>query len=395
MAMTTENIKILLVSKNQRIAESTQAVLVKEKDLNLVLRRLSQTNLFSIINEERPEVILLDFDFQDRPFDLLDELTSRYPWIAVVAILSESKMENLERVILSGARAFIQYPYQDVKLVITIRRVVQLIERNQPPAQLEQPAEEEELRPNHTITVFSPKGGVGTTTIATNLAISMHNALNEDVLLIDGKQLFGHVPLYLNLLTGNSISDLITHAGMLDEQLIQQVAIRHSSGIRVLPSPNSAAESQGIRPESLYSVIQGLQKVFPNIIIDGGNVLNDISVTYMDSSEKILLVLSPDLAAMRDIRQFIDISATLSYPSEKLLFVLNMVGRKSDIRKDEIEHTLKIKFFGEVPADEDMALSSLNEGIPIVMKKNRHPISKGIGHIAKRLVKVLQAPLKD
>lgn len=394
MAKTAENNTILLVTINQGMIDATRSILAREKGLNLVERMITPDNLYSIINDVQPDVILLDFEFKDRPLDLLDQLTSQYPQSAVVAVLSEQGMVNIERVVLSGARAFIQYPYQKDKLVITIKRVLQLLERNASQVQQE-PVQEILKTPGHTFVVFSPKGGVGTTTIATNLAISLKNALKEDVLLLDGKQLFGHVPLFLNLLTGNSITDLIAHAGMLDEQLIQQVVVRHSSGIQVMPSPSSVAESQGIRPESLYKVIQSLQQVFPNIVIDGGNNLNDISVTYMDSSERILLVLNPDLASMRDVRQFIEVSATLSYPKEKILFILNKTGNKADIRKQEIENTLKIDFFGEIPADEEIALSSLNEGIPIILKKSRHPISKSISKISKNLIKNIQAPKNE
>jgi pilus assembly protein CpaE len=390
MANSADQKTILLVSENLAIVEATRSILAKEKDFNLLDKEVSPKNLDSVISETKPDVILLDFEFQKHPFNLLEEMTSHYPMSAVVAVLSEADMVNLERVVLSGARAFIQFPYQDDKLEVTIKRVVQLIERNQ--ARTSQETEEEQtIDTRNTFMVYSPKGGVGTTTIATNLAINLRESINEDVLLIDGKQLFGHVPLYLNLLTGNSITDLIAHVGNLDEQLIHQVTVRHSSGIRVLPSPNLVAEAQGLRPESLYKVLQSIQQVFPNIVIDGGSQLNDNTVTFMDSADKILVVLTPDLAAMKDVRQFIEIAATLSYPSEKLLFVLNKTGRKADVRRNEIEDTLKIKIFGEIPADDDFALSCLNEGIPIMIKKSRHPISRSISKMAKKLVKDIRA----
>ncbi len=134
---------------------------------------------------------------------------------------------------------------------------------------------------------------------------------------------------------------MIAHAGKLDQQLIKQVVEQHASGVYVLPSPNSISQAQGIKPENLFTVVQSLQDVFPNIIIDGGNYLDENAVTYMDSSDKIMLVLNPDLASMRDAKQFLEIASTLSYPKEKVLFILNMVGRKADVKSDEIESILK------------------------------------------------------
>jgi pilus assembly protein CpaE len=304
---------ILLVSKNPSIIEATRTALADEKALKLLEKEVTPENMINMISQTKPDIILLDFGFQHHPFYLVDKIASDFPKSAVVALLSETEMVNLDRVVLSGARAFLQYPFQSEKLLVVIKRVLELLDRSQGPSPDENFIEEV-LDMKNTYTVFSPKGGAGTTTVAINLAISLQKTLKEDVLLIDGKHLFGHVALYLNIFTGNSITDLIAHAGKLDQQLIRQVVEQHASGIYVLPSPNSIAQAQGIRPENLYKVIQSLQEVFPNIVIDGGNYLDENTVTYMDSSNKILLVLTPDLASMRDAKQFLDIASTLSYP---------------------------------------------------------------------------------
>jgi pilus assembly protein CpaE len=365
--------------------------LAEEPGLALIEKEVNAGNLFQVVEQEKPDMILLDFEFQPHPLNLVDKLADECPQCAVIAVLSEAESENLDRVVLSGARAFIQYPYPPKKLAITLKRVAELQVRDKgrsPEAAQEE--EEAELKSNRVFTVFSPKGGAGTTTIATNLAISLQEALKEDVLLIDGKHLFGHVALYLNLRSGNSLTDLLPHVGMLDERLIRQVAVKHNSGIYVLPSPNAVAEAQGIRPEDLFKVLQALQEVFPNIIIDGGSTINENTVTYLDMSDKIILVMSPDLASMRDARQFMDIAASLSYPKEKTLLLLNLAGRKADVKTSEIERILRMDVFGTIPADENLALSSINEGVPILLKKRRHPISRAFIKITKDLLKLIR-----
>jgi pilus assembly protein CpaE len=379
---------ILLISKNSFIIEATRLKLANVEFLQLISKEVTSENLLTVVGETKPDVILLDFEFQFQPFELIEKIKSGYPQSAVIVILPETEMENSGQVLRSGARAFVQYPYQSDVLVVTIKRVMELMVRSQDYL-IRIPEPEIDNKPKNTFTVFSPKGGAGTTTIATNLAISLQKSLKEDVLLIDGKNQFGHVAMYLNLHTGNSISDLLAHASLLDERMIKQVVIRHISGIYVLPSPLSIIDAQGIRPENLAKVIQSLQAVFSYIIIDGGNNLNENTVTYMDSSDKILLVLNPDLASMRDVRQFMEISTTLSYPKDKSLFILNLTGRKAEIRREEIENILKVKIFGKIPADENLALSSLNEGVPILLKSPRHPISRAFSDITAELVKII------
>jgi len=390
MAAKTDQISTLLVSNQPAVIEATRSTLASQEDFYLFDRQITAENLLPIIAETQPDLILLDYSFQPHEFfELVDKIASDYPMCAVVVILPENEVINSERVILSGARAFLVFPYKPDHLVNTLKRVMELMERSQvfPVSPL---VSETVAKPRNTFTVFSPKGGAGCTTVATNLAIMLQKLLKEDVLLIDGKHLFGHVSLCLNLRTGNSITDLITHAGLLDPRMIKQVVVRHVSGIHVLPSPTSITEAQGIRPEDLYKVIQALQQVFQNIIIDGGNNLNENTVTYMDSSDKILLVLNPDLASLRDVRQFMEISKTLSYSPEKTLLLLNLIGRKADVKREEIENILNMKIFGRIPADENMALSCLNEGVPVVLKNPRHPIAKAYEEIARGLVKVIQ-----
>ncbi len=173
---------------------------------------------------------------------------------------------------------------------------------------------------------------------------------------------------------------------MLDQRLIDQVVVEHVSGIHVLPSPNSIAQAQGIRPEDLFKVIQSLQQVYSHIVIDAGNHLDENSVTSLDASDKILLVFNPDLASMRDIGLFMEISASLSYPKEKMLLVVNQAGRKADVKSNEIEGILKMEIFATIPADDELALSSLNEGVPILMKKPHHRISKAYQKMTKDLL---------
>src|SRR5450830_171952 len=238
MAPKTQSATILLVSKNLSMIESTHSILSKAESLSLIEKEMTSENLLPAIAETQPDVILLDYVFQPDPFDLMDKIALAYPECAVIIVMPEADLINFDQVVLLGSRAFVLFPYRsDNFLVTSIQRSIDLMVRNQALSS-QVPTLEPYGKPNHTFTVFSPKGGVGSTTIAINLAISLHKALNEDVLLIDGKHLFGHVALYLNLRTGNSITDLISHAGVLDQRLITQVVTRHISGIHVLPSPN-------------------------------------------------------------------------------------------------------------------------------------------------------------
>lgn len=388
MAITGNQTRVLTISDNQLVLESIESALKRESDFILLDNNTLADGIIETIEDKAPHIILLDYQFNRDIYDLIDEIASKFPTSAVVVILPESEVQNSNRVVLAGARAFMLHPFSQINLISTLRRVKELVNRMAPaPAKPQQ--SKEVKRQNNTIVVFSPKGGVGTSTVAINLAIALHQELDAEVLLLDGKHLFGHIPLMLNLRSANSISDLIAHLSSLEESLIRQIAVDHTSGIKVIPSPSAIAEGQGIRPENLYKAILALQNTFSNIVVDGGSFLNECAVTYMDSAFRIVLVITPDLAALRDARKFMDLTRSLAYPRSKTLLLLNMDGRKNAVQLDEIEKVLGRSIFGKVPADETFALNCLNEGIPMMLKKSNHSVSKAFKKIAQNLEKTL------
>lgn len=432
---------ILPVSKNNSFVEEIRQVLETEGRFRLS-DKVDAGNLLKAVEETKPDMIFIDFNTIKQPYYWVYKASTEFPTCSVVAILYKSKKEKPERALQAGAQAFVQFPQKVEDFLDTCKGLMKSrfsSHKSAPPAhQAEpiqgfnatapephphpgdmaaapQPVPGQVVRPpafeaqanqapepdpyavepfnksNRTWIVFSPRGGAGCTTVATNLAISLYDHLKEDVLLIDGKHLFGHVALFLNLITGNSMYDLHVHAGMLDEQLIRQVIVKHETGIFVLPSPNTIEDAQSIRPEQLFMVMQSLQQVLPNIIIDGGNALNDNTVTYMDLSDKILLVMNPDLASMKDVKQFLKISSSLSYPDSKTLLILNKIGKKSFIDKNEIEKTLGKEIFVAIPEDEEKTLNCLNEGVPMMVKYPRHAISKMFTQVISDLLTKIQS----
>jgi len=381
---------ILLVSKNLELIEATQATLASAESIDLIVRTGNREELAGYVTETQPKLILLDFGCDPEPITFLQEAIAAYPKIAFVPILSEAHMVNADQVMLTEARVFVKYPYQADALRLTVRRALDYKQSEQD-SMKSVPTPEAPAKHGHVFTVFSPKGGAGTTTFAVNLAISLHEQVKEDVLLIDGKLLFGHIPLHLNLRTGNSMTDLLPHLGVLDQRLIRQVVVKHVSGIHVLPSPLSIMDGQGVRPEDLYRLLQALQVEFPHIVVDAGSHLDDISVTFMDASNKIMLVANPNIAALRDARQFMEVATSLSYPMDKILLILYGAGKRLEIKQEEIENILKMKVFGIIPADGDQMRKSLNEGVPIVMMKPTCPISRAFKGVAKRLVKTFES----
>ena len=140
----------------------------------------------------------------------------------------------------------------------------------------------------------------------------------------------------------------------------------------------------------MYNLLVDLQSVFPYIVIDGGNFLNDVAVTYMDASNKIILVVNPDIASLRDVSQFLEVCRTLSYPREKVQIVVNQYDKRDGLSITDIEKTLQTEVLGTIPLDRKTALQSINRGIPVTLQRQKTPLRKAYQTLAQDLLKLVQ-----
>ena len=286
---------------------------------------------------------------------------------------------------LAGARAFIAYPFTQVNLLSTLRRIRDLEARRLTSQTFATRSVAERSQPIKTITVFSPRGGTGCTTIAVNLAIALKEKSSQRILLLGGKLLFGHLDLMLNIRSNNTVGDIIPHAAHMDETLVRDVVSKHVSGIDVLLDPFDIQIAQGIRPQELFGVVEGLQRVYDLIIIDAGSALNENAVTLMDVADRILLVANPELSSLSSTSRFIQISRSLAYPSEKILLVLNRSNLLGGVKTKDITSSVHAELFAEIPDGGADVVRSLNRGIPLILKYPRNPATRAIQSLAARI----------
>ncbi len=383
-------IRVLAISSNESMQGSIKIALDNEKNYFFIEFEKLGENLIEGIEQLQPNCILLDYLYQNgNSLDLIDSLSLQLPEVIVVVILPQDKIAEANRVILAGARAFMIQPFNQKDLLDTLKRIKELYQRSRL-GKASDSLSDLPMATRGTFTVFSPKGGAGCSTIAMSLAIALIEELKQEVLLVDGKLFFGDLDIMLNLKTHNSISDLIPYIGSLDEGLLHDVISEHSSGIKVLPAPLNPISAQGIHTEEIHHILTVAQNVYPNIVIDSGNHLNENTVTLMDASHRILLVLNPDIASLRNASRFIDICyTTLSIPKEKILIIVNQHDQRDGISINDIERTLQMKVFAALPWDSRTPLQSINRGVPIFMQGSKIPLRKSFETMAKNLAALI------
>ena len=190
-------------------------------------------------------------------------------------------------------------------------------------------------RARRTIAVFSPKGGVGTTTIATNIAVSAALRRPDKVVLVDLALQFGGVSSHLNLETRGTLADLVRdEIAMREPEIMRPYAIRHDSGLHVLAAPGTPEGADLVTPDHVARILKNLLEGYDSVVIDAGAVLDERSMTALEAAEAVMLPVYPEIAALRAVHNLIDYFNDVGSITQKSTFVLNNVFAK-DILKPQ------------------------------------------------------------
>ena len=232
------------------------------------------------------------------------------------------------------------------------------------------------------VSFFSPKGGVGTTTLAVNVAVSMAARNDRTVALVDLDLEWGQVSTQLNISPHFSVVELARDSAALDDpELVRAYAEKHSSGLAVFASPARPDQGEMIGLEHVTRLLDGLQSTYDLTIVDVGSLLDERSLTVFEQSDRVVLVVTPEIPAVRAMHTLRELLAELGTPPERLFVVLNHIFQHDMLRLDDIERSLQTSVQAELLYDPIAYLKAVNEGIPLVSASNR-------GAAAVRLAKV-------
>lgn len=373
-------IKVLIVDDIPETREMLKKLLTFENDIKVVEAAETGRQGLEFAAQYRPDIILMDINMPDMDgITATEEIKKVLPAVGIIMMSVQSEPDYLRRAMLAGARDFLTKPISGENLYETIRRVYDLRPAMPIPSAGASGATSasNKAKGGHIIAVYSPQGGAGVTTIASNLAVSLMRE-GTKVALVDADLQFGVLDVFLNLKSNHTILDLAGSHGELDEDLIESVMVTHGSGLKVLLAPPSPDMAEKIDPNDVVEIIRSLSLLYDFVVVDMSKRLDDITLNILDMAERILLVATPTLPSIKNIRIMLDLFLALEYPNEKVIFVMNRINAeakgRASIPIDSLENYLKRKTDGRIPLNENVFLAAVNQGVSVIASDpNRSP----------------------
>ncbi len=392
-----DQIRVLIVDDIPETRDHLTKLLGFESDIDVVGAAGSGEEALRLAVELSPDIVLMDINMPDMDgIATTERLASAAPAAAVVMMSVQGEADYLRRSMLAGAREFLVKPFSSDELTSSIRQVHTREREKQsriaplaaaPTSAASMPAGARSGEPGMVVAVFSPKGGVGKTTVAVNMAVAAVSELGKKVVVVDGSFQFGDVGVLLNLNPKNkSIADLIPEVEAGELESVDTFVINHSAGIRVLLAPPSPEMAELITPGGVKKVIEALRRDHDLVVVDCTSYFNDTTLAILDSADVILTMLSLEITSIKNMRLFLEVTQQLGYETGKVRLVLNRADSALGIRVADVEHSIGRKVDDTIVSDGRSVVYALNRGVPFFLSNREAQVSQDILRLTRAVV---------
>ena len=325
--------------------------------------------LLSVMQKDRPEVLLLDFPTADeQAFEQIEAATLRAPGVLVLLVSLDASIDLLKRAMRAGVRDVLSAPMSKA----TVQRALAYLQASQSLSSrfMDNPGE---------LLAFLPaKGGSGCTFLASNLGYTLA-AAGKKVLLMDLNLHFGDMAAFVtDRKPVSSIVDLARQSSRLDAALLESSVLKARENLHVLAAPELPYPNEELTPETLQNIITLARSEYDFVILDVGRTLDPTSVKALDMAERIYLVMQLSLPAIQNVKRIATVFQGLGYAPDKLNVVVNRYEKNGDIRLDQVERATKIKVARTLPASYEAVIASINQGVPLLMLFPRDAVSRAL-----------------
>ena len=384
----TDRIKVLIVDDIPETRDHLSKLLGFEPDVEVVGAASGGPEAVEMASALRPDVVLMDINMPGMDgITATEKLAAEVPTASVIMMSVQGEADYLRRSMLAGAREFLVKPFSSDELTASIRQVWTREKDKQsryaPIVAAAETGHAGSGEPAMVAAVFSPKGGVGRTTISVNVAVAAAQA-GKKVCLVDASFQFGDVGVLLNLNPRNkSIADLASELQQGENyDSLDGFLVTHSTGVRVLLAPPTPEQAELVNGAAVKRVLEMLRNEFELVIVDCPSSFNEPTLAVLDEADMILTLLTLEITSVKNMRLFLEVCEQLGYGPDKIRLVLNRADSTLGIRVADVEHSIGRKVDHTIVSDGRSVVYALNRGVPFFVSNREAQVSQDIQRLA-------------
>jgi pilus assembly protein CpaE len=394
-----EKITVIIVDDIAETRENIHKLLQFEPNVEVVGVGRTGEEAIRVAAEVRPDVVLMDINMPDMDGIVATErIRAKVPGTQIVILSVQNDSNYMRKAMLAGARDFLTKPPDLDELISAINRAGEMAHEEKKKAANTLAAVQASggistssgmIFParykGRIVVIYGPKGGTGSTSITTNLAVALHTP-EKPVVVVDARLQFGDLSFFFNEQTRNNLADVASRADELDPEFMEDVLLTHGeTGIRILAAPPRPEQAESVTGDQFSKIVRFLKNMFAYVLVDTNSGLDDITLTALDEADLVSVVTTQDIPSIKNVRLFLDLMIALGYPKEKVFLVMNMFDKRRSVTAERVAEITKSEVVAVLPFDDRLVVPAMDRGVPFITQNKTHPISKGIYDLARSL----------
>jgi len=349
------NLNMIIIDSDYDSREELKFLLEQFHQINIIGEFDNILSGHAAAIQDKPEIVFIDLSENiDLGLEIIEKITYKNKNCVILVSSEDVNTDLVLKAMRAGAREFLPKPVMIEDLSASLKKAKLLLENN------------EGNTIGQIISIFSNKGGIGKTTIATNLALKIAELSEKRVCLVDLNLQLGDVTTFLDVNPSFDISYVVTHLSRIDESfLLSSLEKYKDTELYILADPPNVEQAEEISSEDITSVLSMLKEMFAYVIVDTSSSFDIKTLTCLDISDTIILVSMVNLPSIRNCQRCMDLFQRLEYKSDKIKLIVNRFNEEEEISINDVEDALGHDVFWKIPNSYFSVMSAINKGVPI------------------------------
>lgn len=351
-----QKISALILSDEYSTNEVIKLFVSEFDNINLIDCPAQPELILATLTEmQNKSIFLVDLsNNKQEKLDLILKVSQQCPNCKVLALSDNPTVDLIIRIMRAGAKEFVPIPILKNEFFDSLNKII---------SQFEEPKKNNKCK---IISVFSNKGGIGKTSLATNLALELSKITKESVALIDMNFQMGDITTFLDLKPSFNISYMLENIDKINETFLLSTLEKYkNSSLYILADPPYFKQADNIQPKQITKLFNTLKETFSYIIVDAEASFDGKNIAALDNSDLILLVTVANIPALRNTQRCLELFEKLGYDKNKTQIVVNRYMENDEIKEDDVEKVLSKSVYWKIPNNYFALMTAINKGVPV------------------------------